>query len=130
VSFSDGHTCHMKGIGTVRIKLSDRVVRKLKDVRYVNQLKKNVILIRALEAQGLREILEEGILKMFNSSLVVMKGIRRNNLNYLKGSAVTENLAASKLLDGNSTRLWHSRLDIAVWVLCKNWQCKDYWKVH
>jgi len=31
-----------------------------------------------LEAQGLRETLEEGILKMFSDSLVVLKGIRLN----------------------------------------------------
>jgi len=42
---------------------------------------------------------------MFSGSLVVLKGIRRNNLYYLKGSAVTENLTASECLDGDSTRL-------------------------
>jgi len=54
VSFGDGHTCHMEGICTVRIKLSNGMVRKLRYVRYVPQLKKNVISIGDLEAQGLR----------------------------------------------------------------------------
>ena len=67
-------------------------------------MKKSIILIGALEAQGLRETLREGILKMFNRSLVILKGIRHNNLYYLKRSAITENLAASKHLDGDSTR--------------------------
>jgi len=35
---------------------------------------------------------------MSNGSLVVLKGIRRNNLFYLKGSAITENLATSEHL--------------------------------
>jgi len=35
VSFGDSHTYHMKGIDTICIKLSDRIVRELKDVRYV-----------------------------------------------------------------------------------------------
>ena len=74
------------------------------------QLKKNVILIRTLEAQGLRGTLGEGILKMFISLLIVLKGIRRNSLYYLKSSIVTENLAASERLDGDSIRLWHSKL--------------------
>ena len=52
ISFSDGHTCHMEEICTVRIKLSDGMMRKLKDVRYVSQLKNNVILIGALETQA------------------------------------------------------------------------------
>jgi len=74
----------MEGIGTVRIMLSDRMVRMLKDVRYISQLKKNVISIGALEAQGLRGTHGEGILKIFSDSLVVLKGIRCNNLYYLK----------------------------------------------
>ena len=37
----------------VLIKMSDGLVRELKDVRYVPQMKKNLISIRALEAQGL-----------------------------------------------------------------------------
>ena len=35
VMFDDGHTCHIEGIGTVRIKLSDGMIRELKDVRYI-----------------------------------------------------------------------------------------------
>ena len=42
----------MEEICTVRIKLSDGMMRKLKDVRYVPQLKNNVILIGALETQA------------------------------------------------------------------------------
>ena len=26
--FGDGHTCHIEGIGTIHIKLSDRVIRE------------------------------------------------------------------------------------------------------
>ena len=80
-------------------------MRELKDVRYVPQLKKNVISIGALESQGLRETLGGGVLKMFSGSLVVLKGIKHNNLYYLKSSAVTENLVASECLDVDSTRL-------------------------
>ena len=82
------------------------MVRELKDVRYVSQLKKNLISIGALEAQGLRGTLREGVLKMSNvSSLLVLKDIRCNNLYYLKGSAIFENLAALEHLEDDSTRL-------------------------
>ena len=47
---------------------------------------------------------------MFNNSLVVLKGTRRNNLYYLKGNAVIDNLTASECLDDDSTRLCHSKL--------------------
>jgi len=103
VPFNDGHSCQIEGMGTVRIKLFDGMVRELKDMRYISQLKKNIISVGALEA--LRGTFEKGVLKMFSASLVVLKAIRRNNLYYLKSSAVTENSTALKDLKGDSTRL-------------------------
>ena len=35
----DDHSCSVEGIGTVRIKMDDGIVRELKEVRYVPQLK-------------------------------------------------------------------------------------------
>jgi len=72
-------------------------------------LKKNLISLGALEEQGQRGTLEKCVLKMFRGSLVILKGIRRNNLYYLKGSA--KNLVASEDLDGDSTRSWRMRLE-------------------
>jgi len=71
---------------------------------------KNLISVRALEAEGLRGTLGEDILKMSNGSLVVLKGIQCNNLYYLKGSTVIENLAVSEHLECDSIGLWHKRL--------------------
>ena len=70
---------------------------------------KNIISIGALEAEDLRRTFGEGVLKMSSSSLVILKDIRRNNMYYLMGSAVT-GLVSSGQLDGDSTRSWHSRL--------------------
>ena len=44
-------------------------------MRYIPQLQKNLISVRALEAQGLRGTLGEGVLKMFSGSLVGLKDI-------------------------------------------------------
>jgi len=90
---------------TVRFNLFDRMVRELKDVRYVSQLKKILISVGALEAQGLRGTLGESVFKISSGSLVVLKGTQCNNLYYSKGSAVTENLASSECLDSDSIRL-------------------------
>jgi len=68
-------------------------------------LNKNLISIEALKAQGLRGTLGEGVLKMFGGSLVVLKGIRRNNLYYLNGSVVNENSGASEQFKDDSTKL-------------------------
>jgi len=57
---------HVEDICTVCIKLSDGMVRELNDVRYVPQLKKNMISVGSLR----RETLEKGVLKRFNGSLL------------------------------------------------------------
>ena len=88
----------------------DGTMRELKDVRYIPRMMKNLITIRVLEAKGLRRTLEEGILKMSSSSLVVLKSTRCNNLYYLMGNAVT-GLTSSEELNCDSTRLWQRGLE-------------------
>ena len=41
----DDHPCNVEGMGTVRFKMNDGIVRELKEVRYVPQLKKNLSLL-------------------------------------------------------------------------------------
>jgi len=85
----DDHTCRLVSRGTVRIRMYDGTLRELKEVRYILSITKNIISVGALEAEGLRRTLGECVLKMSSGSLVVQKSIRRNNLYYLMGSAVT-----------------------------------------
>ena len=85
----DDHPCNVEGMSTVRIKMFDGIVRELKEVRYVPQLKRNLISVGAFEALGLVVSIRDGVLKMIKGSIVVMKGVRWNNLYYLKSSTVT-----------------------------------------
>jgi len=52
------------------------IVRELKEVRYIPQLKRNLIFIGALKTLGLVVSIREGVLKMTKGSMVVMKGVR------------------------------------------------------
>ena len=52
-------------------------------MRYISSITKNIISVGALEVEGLRGTLGKGILKVSSGSLVVLKGIRRNNVYYL-----------------------------------------------
>jgi len=52
----------------------DGMVWKLKEVRYVPQLKRNIISVGALEALGLRVSVRYGVLKMTQGSMIVLKG--------------------------------------------------------
>jgi len=98
----DDSIYNMDGVDTILIKMFDGMVRELKDVRYVPQMKKNLISIRA---SG-----RDGVLKMLKGSMIVLKGVRRNNLYYLKGNTVIGQLATSVGSDDDSIRLWHIRL--------------------
>jgi len=73
----------------IHIKIFGGMVRKLKEVRYVPQLKRNLISVGALKVLDLEVSIRNSILKMIKSSMVILKGIRYNNLYYLKGSTVT-----------------------------------------
>jgi len=102
--------CQMIGIGIVRIKMFNGVVRDLTDVRYVPHMKKNIISAGALESKGLKVTLENRIFQVIKGSLVVMKEIRDRYLYYLKGSAVTDPLMALVVSDVDATQLWHMRI--------------------
>ena len=70
---------------------------------------KNIISVRVLEVEGLKGTLREGVLKMSNGSLVVLKVTSRNNVYHLMGSADTR-LTSSGQLDDDSIRSCHSCL--------------------
>jgi len=59
----------------VHIKMFDGMVRELKDVRYVSQLKRNFNSICALKALGLEVSIKDGVLKIIKGSMVVLKGV-------------------------------------------------------
>ena len=105
----EDHTYRMEGICTILIRMFDGIVRKFKDVRNIPQLKKNLISIGALKAQGIKGTLGDDALKILKSSMVILKGVRRNNLYYLKDSALTGQVAVLEGVD-DSTRLWHMKL--------------------
>jgi len=70
----------------------------------------DLISVGALKTLGLEVSIRDGVLKTTKCSMVVLKGVRRNNLYYLKGSTVTDQVATSTDSDDDSTRLWYMRL--------------------
>ena len=50
----------------------DGIVRELKEVRYVPQLKRNLISVSTLETLGLIVSIRDGVLKMTKDSMVVI----------------------------------------------------------
>ena len=74
-------------------------------MRYVPQLKRNLISVGALEALGLVISVRDGVLKMIKGLMVVMKGVRGDNLYYLKGSTVTRQVETSSSSDDGCTKI-------------------------
>ena len=111
VYMGNDNACKTVGIGSIQLKNQDGSTRVLTDVRYVPSLKKNLISLGALESNGSVVTMRDGILKVTSGALVILKGIRKNNLYYYQGSTVIGAVAAAsgnKELD--SMQLWHMKL--------------------
>ena len=88
VHLADNQPCKVAGIGSISLKNHDGSTRVLTDVQYIPKLEKNLISLGTLELKGFTIILQNGILKVISGALVVMKGIRRNNLYLYQGSTI------------------------------------------
>ncbi|KAG8489027.1 hypothetical protein CXB51_017119 [Gossypium anomalum] len=73
-------SCKIAGVGTIKVKMFDGVVRTLSDVRHVPELKRNFISLSTLDSKGYRYTAKSGVLKISKGSLVVMKGIEQRGL--------------------------------------------------
>ncbi|KAE8707872.1 hypothetical protein F3Y22_tig00110372pilonHSYRG00231 [Hibiscus syriacus] len=114
VYMGNDNACKTVGIGSIRLKNQDGSTRVLTDVQYVPSLKKNLISLGALESKGSVVTMRDGVLKVTYGTLVMMKGIRKNNLYYYQGSTIIGAVAAASGGDDlDATQLWHMRLEHA-----------------
>jgi len=75
--------CKITGIGTVQIKIHDGVVRTLSKVRHIPDMTRNLIPLGTLEANGCRYSAENGVLKVIEEAMVLMKGLRQGSPYFL-----------------------------------------------
>ena len=73
VVMGNNASCKIAGIGMVRIKMFDGVVRTLGDVRHIPDLKRNLISLSTLDSKWYKYTSECGVLKVSKDVLVVMK---------------------------------------------------------
>ncbi|KAG6432874.1 hypothetical protein SASPL_104463 [Salvia splendens] len=79
-------------------------------------------------------MMRDGILKATSGALVMLKGVRKNNLYYYQGSTVVGTVAtatSSNKKDAEATKLWHLRLGHAgersLQILAKQGLLKEVW---
>ena len=95
VYMGNDHPCKIAGIGSIKLLDHDGTTRILRDVRYVPKLSKNLISLGALESKGLVVMMRDGVLKATSGVLVMLKGIRKNNLYYYQSNTVVETVATT-----------------------------------
>ncbi|KAG8492784.1 hypothetical protein CXB51_010266 [Gossypium anomalum] len=106
-------SCKIEGVGTIKVKMFDGVVKTLSDIRHVPELKRNLISLSTIDSKGYIYTVESGVLKISKGSLIMMKGQRKTaKLYVLQGYTITGDTAvtSSSLSDDDITKLWHMRL--------------------
>ncbi|GJW94260.1 hypothetical protein Tco_0173932 [Tanacetum coccineum] len=87
---SDGRECRVRGTGKVQVQMRDRSSFVLDNVRYVSELRRNLISLGTLEKEGFIVKMQSGKIKVIKGSLGALSGTRRANCEYtLDGQAVT-----------------------------------------
>lgn len=83
----------------------------LTKVRYIHEMKRNLISLGTLEALGCRYSSSDGVLKITKDERVVLQGRRQETLYFLceKGKS-TVSSACTSIVKEDETRLWHSRI--------------------
>lgn len=105
----DNKSCKVHGIGSIKLKMNDGSVFTLKNVKYVPEIKRNLISLGNLDQLGYTFKAQEGKLVVVKGSLIVMKGIRSNGLYTLEGETLNGLLNATEN-NQNDSMLWHLRL--------------------
>ena len=67
-------SCKIVGMRNIKIKMFDGVVRMLCDVRYIPDLRKNLISLGTLDSNGFSYKFASGVMKVSKGVMTVMKG--------------------------------------------------------
>lgn len=96
--------------GIIKLKMFDGMIKQLKDVRHMPELKKkNLIPLSMLDKMGCSVKFESDTLKVIKGSMVLMRGYMNNGMYVFQGSVVTsDGEVSNQNLD--KTILWHLRL--------------------
>ncbi|KAK2983908.1 hypothetical protein RJ640_020204 [Escallonia rubra] len=100
------------GIGTIKVRMFDGIVRILTEVRHIPELRKSLISMGALDSLGYGFSAQGGVLKVSKGVTVVMKGQKLGNLYRMVGNTITGGVAVTTPAESNtdSATLWHLRL--------------------
>ncbi|GJW05230.1 retrotransposon protein, putative, ty1-copia subclass [Tanacetum coccineum] len=82
VLLGDNRACAIMGIGNVRVQMKDGSSFVLENVRYIPDLKRNLISLGTLDREGYTVKLQNGRVKVIKGSLMVLSGTMKGNCVY------------------------------------------------
>lgn len=80
--------CKVQGVGDVKLKMHDGTFRTLTVVRYVPELKRNLVSLRELDRCEYKYKGEGGVIKIHKGSLICMKAVLRNGIYFLQATTL------------------------------------------
>ncbi|KAK2982865.1 hypothetical protein RJ640_025051 [Escallonia rubra] len=102
------------GISTIKIKIKifDGIVKTLGDVRYIPDLKKNLISLDTLDSINYSKSIKGGDMKVSKGAVVIMKGQKTGNFYKLMGNTVIGrgSVLTHASSSNDNSELWHKRL--------------------
>ena len=109
ILLGDDHSVESRGIGSIRINTFGGSIKVLKNVKYVPELRRNLISTGTLDKLGFGHEGGDGKVRYFKNQTTTLTGVLSNGLYLLEGETVMqETCIVEKTKD--STDLWHSRL--------------------
>jgi hypothetical protein len=110
VKMANGARSKIVGVGTVRFRMFDGMVRTLTGVKHVPDLKGNLISLGTLDLKGYRNLAQGGVLKVSKGAMVVAKGKMCRGLYRLVGKVLIGEAVAEKATsDSSGTLAWKRR---------------------
>lgn len=89
VLLEDNGVCNMKETESVLLVTHDGLIRSLTNVRYVLELKRNLVSLGELDKVGYSYKSDKGVRKVSKGSMVKLKGTLTNGLYVLKCTTIT-----------------------------------------
>ncbi|GJR58944.1 retrovirus-related pol polyprotein from transposon TNT 1-94 [Tanacetum coccineum] len=111
VLLGNNRACAIMGIGKVRVQMKDGSSFVLENVRYIPELKRNLISLGTLDREGYTVKLQNGRVKVIKGSLMVLSGTMKGNCVYsLDGWAESGEASVGIQEKESLAQVWHKRL--------------------
>ena len=76
VLMGNDQSCQIEGVGSVKIEMFDGVVRTLENVRFIPELRKNLISLGTLDARGFHYRVSSGVMDVLAGEKVILRATK------------------------------------------------------